>query len=136
MNVPLVRLASYAICIVAFALATHRKDSIPVSLVGAEYRDAQIDHESAARSAILTLKRPEFLRAQMSGRQVLAAAKIAAKIEGDEIPGFGEPHIGLSQRGDRLLWSVSFYQLGGPPGAFFSIVIDDETGSTEIVPGF
>lgn len=56
----------------------------------------------------------------MSGSEVLAAAKTPVDFEGDGVSGFGEAHIGLFRKGDRLLWTVGFFQ----------------TGATEVIPGF
>ncbi|HEY4249011.1 MAG TPA: hypothetical protein VGM64_19455 [Lacunisphaera sp.] len=48
---------------------------------------------------------------------------------------FGEPQINLSHVHGRLVWIVAFFQLGGPPGAFYDVGIDDQTGATEIGGG-
>jgi hypothetical protein len=134
-DLSLIRLASYAICLAAFLTSSHQERLIEVSLWGLESSDALHDRELAGKAAAMIPNRPGFLLTRMSGSQVLAAALAAAKAEEGAIKGFGEPHVMLTQRAGRLIWIVSFYQVGGPPGAFFGIGIDDETATAEISPG-
>jgi hypothetical protein len=129
------RLASYAICIAAFCVAASEKRLLRVFLWGSEDQEALEDRQSAKRLSAAILKQKGFQHTRMSGSEVVAAAITAAKKEGNDMRGYGEPQITLNEKDGSLVWTVSFYHTPRFPGGFFGVGVDDQTGATTIYPG-
>lgn len=130
-----IRFATYPVCAAAIWLADQPEPALPVHLFGPKEADALQDRARAARAAATLSAHPDLRDTHMSGRQVVGAAIAAATRGAGDLKDFGAPHLSLSRANGHLLWLVSFYQTGGPPGAFFGVTVDDETGATRISPG-
>jgi hypothetical protein len=134
-NLSLVRFASYIVCIALLLVATSQRKPHTTFTWWYGESDALRLHESAAKLATSIPKQRGFKHTQMSGSRIVAAATAAAKLPDGEMEKYGEPQITLRQKGDRLVWDVGFYLVGGPPGAFFEVEVDDQTGSTKTSGG-
>jgi len=133
-----IRLVTYALLALAFLMTRKKHAVIPVQLThqdedAARLIDAAIikrqDKEDIART-------PGFEATKRSGSEVLRIAIERAQKEGVDFNLFRKPTITLLNREGKMKWLVSWTEKGSPrPGGFFSILVDDESGDTDDLPG-
>ena len=133
------RLASYALVVVAFFLSRHRVGLIPIKAADGE---AEVEAEDRLASDWKTQKgNMEIPRAKgftdttKSGREVVAIAQKLAAADGIDLSGFLAPVVSLRNDTGALVWYVSYYDKISMPGGFVAIGIDDATGKTTVYPG-
>jgi len=140
-----IRLATYAMFLVAICLVYHWPRVIPAQLWGEDdqikleaRRDWVENYEAVMKVLDAIPHHKDFRDTRMSGIQVIATAIAAAKSDGTNLNNFREPVISLGEEKGKLVWHVTFYgnQVPPVPGGFFTVVIDDQTDQvTEIAPG-
>ncbi len=76
-----------------------------------------------------------FETTKICGRDVLRLATERAEQTKVDLRLFRAPSIRLVRTEGKMKWYVSWSAKEALPGAFFTVVIDDETGSTEFLRG-
>jgi hypothetical protein len=93
------------------------------------------DRREAHDRAVAVVAQKDFRDARLSGRKVIALAEEALKALGHDFSDSGAPQVSLREVDGRLVWGVTYYSVPRTPGGFGTVVIDDTTESTKIIPG-
>ncbi len=79
---------------------------------------------------------PGFESTIRSGSEVMKIALAHVRTSGTDLSQYRAPTITLLKKEGGMKWLVSWDLKGMPmPGGFFGVLIDDQTGAVEDVPG-
>lgn len=132
-----IRFATYALLAVAFAWPKAKHLVIPLNPVAPDdvgsMVNAAIRKEQQAEDVART---PGFETTKKSGSEVLRLAIEHARRGGGDLSQFRTPTVALLRKEGKMKWLVNWEKKGMPmPVGFFAIMIDDDTGAIEDIPG-
>jgi len=74
--------------------------------------------------------------AHLSRGEALKIARAAALKRGFNLGKFESPTAEYESRPNRHVWTVTYRGNAPVPGNFFEVVVDDQTGKADVMPGF
>jgi hypothetical protein len=133
-----IRFATYALLALAVIWPSRKAHVIPVQLQSFEENvAAQFDSLYRRRQETEDVTRkPGFETTKKSGSEVLRLGTQHVQKDVTDLSDYRTPTITLVRNDKKMKWIVSWERKGMPiPSGFFGVMIDDETGEIEDIPG-